>query len=199
MEPNENAPEGGDPGLPMEFDSESMAEAEVSLRLAEHLLARAGKGSSVRVALDGAHVRVGDNEIFPLESLLAELGWRQVRQNGKNRWQGLYGRGDQALEIHCTSGQGDVVCQVGGKTYRAECKKGPLVRKKGSPEYPLLREAIGQLLTVATVGVDDILVVAVPHSEGFAARALEWRSRPLMVRSGIRIALVGRDGRVDGL
>ena len=66
-------------------------------------------------------------------------------------------------------------------------------------EYPLLREALGQLLTGEEVGEDDVLVAAVPKAATFSRLAGEWGHRPLMQRVGIRIVLVGRDGAVEGL
>jgi hypothetical protein len=40
-------------------------------------------------------------------------------------------------------------------------------------EYPLLREALGQLLTVEEVGEDDVLVAAVPKAATFSRLAGE--------------------------
>jgi hypothetical protein len=85
-----------------------------------------------------------------------------------------------------------------GRILRAESKKGPLVRKKGSPEYPLLREALGQLLTVSEVGPDDILAVAVPQSAKFAELTERWAEAPLISRLGLRFLLVSRNGDVAG-
>jgi hypothetical protein len=92
-----------------------------------------------------------------------------------------------------------VTATVGNRTIRAECKKGPLRWKAGSPEYPLVREAFGQLLTVESVGEGDSLVVAVPRTAAFRKLAAKWRNRPLVERTGIQIVLVGRDGMVEGL
>jgi hypothetical protein len=66
-------------------------------------------------------------------------------------------------------------------------------------QNPLLREALGQLLTAEEVGEDDVLVAAVPKAATFSRLAGEWGDRPLMRRAGIRIVLVGRDGAVEGL
>jgi hypothetical protein len=68
-----------------------------------------------------------------------------------------------------------------------------------SMEYPLLREALGQLLTVEEFGEDDVLVAAVPKAASFSRLAEEWGDRPLMRRVGIRIIPAGRDGAVEGL
>lgn len=183
------------PPLPVD----RMPESEVALRLAFHLLALPGSSRSAEVALDGAQVEVDGEPIFPLAEFLSHAGWKQVTQNGKNDCQGTYANGALRLTIHSRSGLGDVVCQVGGRVVRAECKKGPLVKKKGSQEYPRLREALGQMLTVETLGETDVLAVAVPLSPKFKQLAALWKGRPLMKRAGITIVLVGRDGTVEGL
>ena len=176
-----------------------MPEAEVSLRLAFHLLNLPRSDGSATVALDGAHAKVHGNEVFPVARFLETHGWVQEDQDGKNDWQGTYKKNGKSLRITCQSGIGDVAATVAGRTIRAECKKGPLVRKPGSPEYPLVREGIGQLMTVKVVGSNDVLVVAVPWTDAFRRLQEVWADRPLMARTGIKIVLVRRDGAVGGL
>ncbi|MFI5301282.1 MAG: hypothetical protein ACHREM_24625 [Polyangiales bacterium] len=176
-----------------------MAEAEVALRLAFHLVGHAQSSGRCRVAIDGAQATVHGAEVFPVSAFLATHGWMQSGQSGKNAWQGHYARGSLQLDVRAQSGLGDVVCVVNGRTVRAECKKGPLVLKKGSPEYPLVREALGQLLTIEEVSEGDLLVVAVPMTDRFRALSTRWTTRPLVKRSGIAIVLVGRTGAVEGL
>lgn len=176
-----------------------MPEAEVALRLAFHLLSLPNSQNTASVALDGAQVRVGSDEIFQIMPFLRDVGWHQVEQKGRRNWQGRYEKDGKYLEIHSKSGIGDVVLTVGGKRIRAECKKGSLIPKKGNPEYRLLREAIGQVVTVEQVNEDDILVVAVPNGPKFRQLVPVWRERPLIKRIGIQIALVDRDSTVDGL
>lgn len=176
-----------------------MPEAEVALRLAFYLLSLAQSKGTAVVAIDGAQVKVGDAEVFPIEGFLLAKGWQQVEQSGKNSWQGTYILDGKHLNVHSDSGSGDVVVPLESGQVRAECKKGPLVKKKGSQERPLLNCAIGQLMTVRTVCDNDFLVAAVPKTDRFAALAREWQSRPLIERSGIRIVLVGRDGSADGI
>src|SRR2546428_5769234 len=101
-----------------------MAEAEVALRLADYLLAQPNASGSVEVAIDGAGVKVGEKEIFPIESFLKGQGWRQSGQRGKNDWTGAYERDGQKLLIHSEPGQGDVDIRIGTKHVVAECKKG---------------------------------------------------------------------------
>ena len=93
---------------------------------------------------------------------------------------------------------GNVIATVGGHRIVAECKKGPLLRKPGSLAYTLLTTALGQAL-LFEVSADDIVVAAVPDTPVFRKLAEIWRSRPLVRRAGIRIALVARDGAVSGL
>ena len=88
---------------------------------------------------------------------------------------------------------------VGGRVLRAEAKKGSLVRSRSSAEYPLMREALGQLLTVKEVGDKDVFAAAVPSSEKFESLAAEWRDRPLVVRAGLYIATVDRANNIRGL
>lgn len=183
----------------MDLPNDKMAEAEVSLRLAFHLLTLPASSGNATVAIDGAQVRVHGEEIFPMSSFLSANGWGMAKQSGKNDWQGCYAKGGLSLVVTAQSGSGDVVAEIGDRRVRAESKKGNLVRKKGSPEYPLLREAIGQLMTIEQVETNDTLVVAVPQSETFRSLASRWRSCPLMEEADIHFALIGRNGNVEGL
>jgi hypothetical protein len=182
-----------------ELPEDRMPEAEVSLCLAFHLLAMPDGHGTVEVAIDGAQIRVRGSQVFPIADFLDELGWEQVKQEGKNLWQGWYERKGQRLWVHSRSGVGDVVAQVGSKRVRAECKGGPMIKLPGSREYPKLRGALGQILTVEEKKPNDVLAVAVPHTPRFQRLADKWRRAPLIVCTGIQIALVGRDGEVEGL
>ena len=183
-------------GLP----DDRMPEAEVALRLAEFILSLPNSRAMASVAIDGASIKVGDAVIFDIGRFMAGTGWEQTKepQVGRNAWTGAYRRGDKTIRVHSRPGEGDVVATVEGRRIVAECKKGPLVRKPGSPEYPLLTTALGQAL-LFHVAADDIVVAAVPDTPVFRKLAETWRSRPLVRRAGIRIALVARDGAVSGL
>jgi hypothetical protein len=177
-----------------------MPEAEVALRLAEFILALPGSGAMASVAIDRASINVGDAVIFDIGRFMASTGWEQIKepQVGRNAWTGAYRRGDKTIRVHSRPGEGDVVARVDGRRIIAECQKGPLVRKPGSPEYPLLTTALGQAL-LFEVSADDIVVAAVPDTPVFRKLAETWRSRPLVRRAGIQLALVHRDGTVSGL
>ncbi|MBO6518548.1 MAG: hypothetical protein JJ973_00790 [Rhodospirillales bacterium] len=174
-----------------------MPEGEVSLVFAEYLLGLPGSHGDVSVAIDGAQVRVKGQEIFPIETYLLTRGWKQSQQVGKNNWQGIYFRSNQTLKVHATSGEGDVVAFVGDKRIRAESKGGPLIKKSGSKEYPILRELIGQLVTIEVYQPDDILIAVVPSTERFKALTTRWRDRPIVKKTGIDFALVNRNGTVS--
>ena len=188
-------------GLPeLGLPEDRMPEAEVALRLAEFILSLPGSGTMASVSIDGASIKVGDAVIFDIGRFMASTGWEQTKepQVGRNAWTGTYRRGDKTIRVHSRPGEGDVVATVDGRRIVAECKKGPLVRKPGSPEYPLLTTALGQAL-LFHVAADDIVVAAVPDTPVFRRLAESWRSRSLVRRAGIRIALVARDGAVSGL
>jgi hypothetical protein len=185
--------------LNISLPEDRMPEAEVALLLAFHLLNQPGSSGVAEVAIDGAQVRVGENEIFPMANFLADSQWTQVEQRGRNSWQGDYERNGHRLEVHARSGVGDVVAFVGARRFRAECKGGPYFKKPGSREYPLLRGALGQLLTVEHVDEGDVMVAAVPHTPRFKRLADDWRDRPIVANSKIEIVLVHRNGTIEGL
>jgi hypothetical protein len=178
--------------------ADRMPEAEVSLRLAFHLSRMDTSGSKISVAIDGAQVRNGEDEIFPIVKFLACEQWAQTGQEGRNPWQGSYESKGKIIVIHARPGGGDVVANIGQRTVFAECKGGPLIKKPGSKEYPKLREAIGQLMTAPEIRPGDFPVAVVPATTTFRRLASEWASSPLILRSGISFALVSRDGAVEG-
>jgi hypothetical protein len=177
-----------------------MPEAEVALRLAKFILSLPGSGAMASVAIDGASIKVGNAVIFDIGRFMAGTGWEQIKepQVGRNTRTGAYRRGDKTIRVHSLPGEGDVVATVDGRRIVAECKKGPLVHKARRTEHSLLTTALGQAL-LFDVSADDIVIAAVPDTPVFRKFAETWRSRPLVRRTGIRIALVARAGGVSGL
>jgi hypothetical protein len=176
-----------------------MTEAEVSIRLGLYLLRNGLSAGDVSVAIDGAQVKTGNTVHFDLPAFMAEMGC-QLR--GDVGWQGRYTveGSDFDIVVHSSPGRGDVVASLRtGRRLRVESKKGTLTRSTSSQEYPLLREAIGQIMTVEDVEATDVFAVAVPHSPKFADLATRWRTAPLLNRIGIRILTVDRAGLVYGL
>ena len=174
-------------------------EAEVSLRLAIHLVTCQLVQSDVSVALDGAQIKTGDIRHFDVPAFMQAHGWTQ--DDGSLQWRGAYRCSSckWAIEVHSRSGCGDVTATlISGALLIAEAKKGRLQRCKSSSEYPLLREAIGQLMTLEVVPENAVLAVAVPHGEKFAELTERWRRAPLLQRAGIRLLTVARTGEVFG-
>jgi len=171
-------------------ESDRMAEAEVTLRLAEYMLTLQGPNGRVKVSIDGAARRINGRSVFPIETYLKNRRWKREHTTGKNRWAGTYQRDSQVLEITCRPGCGDLDAKVGKRRGVAECKKGPLVRAKGGKEHFNLTHAIGQALISKIECDDDIVLVAVPYTEQFKRLACNYQKQPLVKRAGIRICLV---------
>ena len=173
-----------------------MPEAEVALSFALHLF-KSRKAHHVDVALDGAQVRLGERVIFPVKEFLSKNNWHQENSEGKSPWNGNYVDGSgNLLHVHAKPGRGDVVAQIGNRRYVAECKKGPLQRRRGNPEYKLLREAIGQLMTTADVKKNDLLVAVVPKSQKFLDLITTWKKLSAIKRAKINFACVSKQGEV---
>ena len=181
------------------MSSHRMSEAEVSLRLAVHLIVSGRVKSDVAVALDGAQVKILQKQHFDVRGFLNSIGWRPEQTS--RHWQGKYCNpsSTQSIVIHSRSGRGDVTATLAtGEQLVVEAKKGTIFNCKSSSEYPLLREALGQLLTLEAVPENAVLAVAVPHGERFIKLAVRWRNAPLVKRSGIRLLTVAQTGEVAG-
>jgi hypothetical protein len=171
-----------------------MSEAEVSLRLAFWLLEQGKAETPIEVAIDGAQVLY-----FDLPDFLFSCGWQKPGVSEPWQCEWVHSGSSNRIRIHSNPGRGDVVARLrSGHTLRVECKKGPLTRTASSPEYPRMREALGQLLTVEEIGDRDILAVAIPHSPKFDELATRWRNAPLIKRLGLRILTVDQRGNVFG-
>lgn len=177
-----------------------MPEAETSLRLALYLLENR-HAERVQVAIDGAQIKTLNEVHFDIKTFLKAVNLNSVAPAVD--WRGTYEHSLNGglLEIHSAPGRGDVVATLtNGRTLRVEVKKGPLQASKSSQEYPLLREALGQLLTTENIHSQDLLAVAVPYSPKFAELARRWREAPLVKKVGFQILTVSReDGEVLGL
>ncbi|MDX9704054.1 MAG: hypothetical protein RBU23_13565 [Candidatus Auribacterota bacterium] len=179
---------------------DKMAETEVSLRIAFFLIEHGLTVSDVKVAIDGAQVKTEQTIHFPIIDFLNSYGWTKI--SNENSWRGVYTnpKWQPHIQIHSFPGQGDITATLqSGQTLRVESKKGPLAKSKSSQEYPLIREALGQLLTIEEkVGDKDVLAVAVPFSDKFENLAKRWREAPLIQKFGIRILTVNRENKVNG-
>lgn len=180
-------------------DNQRTPEAQVALSLALWLIQQGLVRDTVSVSIDGAMVRVHGKDIFDPVSFLAERGWK--RRGLEEKWSGLFFHPDSSLviEVHSRPGVGDVSAVLtDGRCFIAECKKGNAESSRSNPEYPRMREALGQILTRLEVRDTDVLAIAVPSNPKTMELAERWRDAPLVMRTGIKILTVDDEGEVDG-
>lgn len=171
-----------------------MQEAEVSLFIALHYIRNGLTDETVKVSIDGAHVKIKDKVQFDIYQFLKEHSCYKCGGN-MERWQGVYNVEGYTpkLEISSVSGIGDVNIQLlSGQQLWIESKKGKT--NKSGQEYKLMREAIGQLMTNEHVTEDVIPVVAVPYSEKSFALAMKWSQLEQIKKMGIQFFLIKENG-----
>ena len=174
-----------------------MTEAEVILRLAIHYMKNRLTKEPVTVSIDGAHVKTGNTVHFDIFTFLHDIGLKKVDKESE-RWQGTYyyAEGDGLLIISSTPGIGDVnIKLLDGQIIYAECKKGK--NDKRGQEYPLMREAIGQLMTGCDFVDGVIPMVAVPLTDKAKVLAERWSKLTQIHNLGIKFALVSEDGNIQ--
>ena len=139
-----------------------MQEAEVSLTVALYYIKNQLTDKDVKISLDGAHIKIRDTIHFDIYRFLNEHLCHKVG-GSVDSWQGVYEvEGYKPkLIISSTPGIGDVnMVSLDGKQIYVESKKGK-DKKRSNSEYPLMREAIGQLMTGCQLDEQLIPVVAV--------------------------------------
>ena len=137
-----------------------MQEAEVSLRVALYYITKGLTKDDVKVSLDGAHIKTGDAIHFDIYGFLASHNCQKI-SGTIDSWQGMYEVDEykQRIIISSTPGIGDVnIATVDGKHLYVESKKGK-EKNRSNSEYPLMREAIGQLMTGCQLNENVIPVV----------------------------------------
>ncbi len=174
-----------------------MTEAEVILRLAMHYIKNGLTKEHVNVSIDGAHVKTGNTVHFDIFGFMNDAGLKKL-DGQPERWQGEYSfvGFDSHIIISSTSGIGDVNIKLidGGIIY-AECKKGK--NDKRGQEYPLMREAIGQLMTGCNFVEGVVPMVAVPYTDKSKELAERWSALTQIKNLGIKFALICDDGNVN--
>jgi hypothetical protein len=179
------------------INEDKMPEAEVSLRLALFLIRNRLVEKEVKVSLDGAHIKTGNTVHFHIREFLRENNC--IKLDREDSWLGTYEVDNHSLSIVSIPGEADVVARLtNGSRLRVESKKGSLKNSSGSKEYPLLREAIGQLVTINSYNDIDRLAVAVPYSPKFKALAERWSDAPLIRKLKLDFLLIHRNGEVEG-
>ena len=171
-----------------------MQEAEVSLYIALHYIRNGLTNETVKVSIDGAHVKTKDTVHFDIYQFLKENNCHKIDGN-VDVWQGVYNVEGYTpkLEISSVPGIGDVNIQLlSGRQLWIESKKGR--SNKSGQEYKLMREAIGQLMTNEHVTQGVIPVVAVPYSEKSFALATKWSQLEQIKKMGIQFFLIKENG-----
>lgn len=173
-----------------------MTEPEVSLRLAMYYIKNQLTEQNVKVSIDGAHIKTGKVLHFDIEGFLRENNCAKIDGNS-DRWQGRYCIKGQRAEIVLESipGYGDVqILLKNGKTLFVESKKSK--QGKSGQEYPLMREAIGQLMTSSFMNENSIPAVAVPYTKKSLELAERWSKLEQIQKVGIRFILVQENGNI---
>lgn len=173
-----------------------MQEAEVSLKIALHYIENGLTKENVKVSIDGAHIKTKNQIHFDIRGFLSDNQCQKLDLDFE-RWQGIYQVKDfePKLEISSVPGLGDVNIKLpSGKTLYVESKKGK--SDKSNKEYPLMREAIGQLMTGVEITEEIIPVVAVPFSAKSLELAGRWSKMEQMKNVGIKFFLVKEEGEI---
>lgn len=174
-----------------------MKEPEVSFRVALYYIKNGYTSEDVQVFIDGAHVRIKGKVQFKVQEFLRGQNCIKIDDTLK-RWQGVYEVEGYKSKIIVKSrpGFGDVIVNLkDGRQLYIESKKGK--SGKSSSEYPLMREAIGQLMTGCELSDNIIPCVAVPFTEKSLELAERWSMLKQMKMIGIKFLLVKDDGKLE--
>ncbi len=175
--------------------NELMKEPEVSLRIAIYHIINNLTDENVLISLDGAHIRIKGELQFDVLSFMKENNFEKI--DDKERWQGEYvnPKWKQKIIISSKSGIGDVdIILKDRRKLFVESKKGS--DKSGNPEYKLMREAVGQLLTNENVDDNTIPAVAVPCYDKTKQLAEKWCKYKRIIQAGIKFILVDGEGKL---
>ena len=173
-----------------------MKEAEVSIRIALYYIRNNITHENVKISIDGAHIKTNDTVHFDIWSFMKENGCSKVDDNDI-RWQGSYKvvGYEPKIEICSQPGIGDVrVILPNNYILHIESKKS--TDKNGNTEYPLMREAIGQLMTTQYDGENVIPIVAVPYSSKSYELAKRWSEYKKIQDANIHFILVQDSGEI---
>ena len=173
-----------------------MTEPEVSLRLAMYYIKNHLTEHDVKVSVDGAHIKTGKALHFDIEGFLEENHCVKI-DGDPGRWQGRYrieGQREQII-LESIPGYGDVqICLRNGRILLVESKKSR--QGKSGQEYPLMREAIGQLMTSCFMDENTIPAVAVPYTKKSLELAKRWSKLEQIRKVDIRFILVQETGNI---
>ena len=170
-----------------------LTEGAVIIAFAMYLFRIEPRLKHVSVHPDGEHAKR-----FDFAAWLGTQGFEKESEMGSTTFAGLYRNADgRTILVNPKAGVGDVVADIDGWSFVAECKGG-VINTKHPGQLSRLRkglcEAVGLSLAVEPVeGRRQFAVV--PRVEVTASLAQKMRKRALA--AGIEIALVDGRGNVD--
>lgn len=176
----------------------TISEAEISLKVALFFLKNQLTDSDISVSLDGAHIKTGDTIHFDIWTFFKKIHAVKIFGDD-NKWQGTYQLPNikPNLIIHSQPGCGDVIINLHtGKRMYIESKKGCAIKTKSNQEYGLLREAIGQLMTGFNFNEYTIPAVAIPYTPKNLELTTKWSQYSQIKQLGIQFLLVNTEGDV---
>lgn len=182
------------------FDS-FMPEAEVSIRVAKHLLGKAVLQSIVEVQIQKSQFTRKNDISFSIGTLMGELKLNQIssQYNADSfRWLGEYELNDKKLVIYNKRlGICDVFANIGGKRVLIQCKGGFLSQTTTAKEYAAIWSVLGQVITTESVENGDVRAIAVPASLAYRQVIAKIKDRPLIKQLGIKFILVSRNKDIE--
>jgi hypothetical protein len=169
-----------------------LSEGAVMIAFSMHLLRTVTDVKHVAIHPDGEHAKR-----FDFKGWLERNGFTLDKPTGKTTFAGVYNStGGHQLVVNPKPGQGDVLADIQGQSFVAECKGGVLNTRHPGQQSRLrqgLCEAVG--LSLATPKVEGRRQFAVvPQTETTEALAKRMAARAR--DAGIEIALVDGLGNV---
>lgn len=180
-------------GLPSGAVEHHLPEGAVMIAFAMHLLAIVPNLTHVAVHPDGEH-----GKRFQFRDWLARHGFEHRKPMGTTDYGGVYENGSgRTILVNPASGRGDVVADIAGHSFVAECKGGILDTNHPGQKSRLRRglcECVGLLLSKPQAAGQRQFAV-VPRTPGTEQFASQMVGRA--VKAGIEIALVDGGGSIE--
>ena len=172
-----------------------LTEGAVAVAFAMHLLRTSPGLKHVAIHPDGQHAKN-----FDFLGWLHKQGFAHEEAVGTKNYAGVYRAATgQTILVNPKSGLGDVVADIEGRSYVAECKGG-VINTKHAGQLSRLRsglcEAVGlSLATEPVEGRRQFAVVPKTATTTALAKRMTARARG----AGVEIALVDRCGNVENV
>jgi hypothetical protein len=187
------------PPLNWEHDYEGgkehhLTEGAVMVAFAMNLLRTIPDLGHVAIHPDGEH-----GKQFPFSEWLTANGFKLTKTQGRTNYGGLYSSltSGQSILVNPSPGQYDVIADIAGISFAAECKGGVINSRRHPGRLSRLRkglcEAVGQLLSKEPrEGMRQFAVVPLTS----VTEKLGLLMAPRVAKAGIEIALVDAVGEV---